>query len=35
VDKRDGEWRIVDPLFREWLRRSSPFAERRLPAGDD
>jgi molybdopterin-guanine dinucleotide biosynthesis protein len=35
VDQRDGEWFIVDPLFREWLRRSSPFADRRLPEGDE
>jgi hypothetical protein len=31
VDERDGEWFIVDPLFREWLRRSSPLADRQLP----
>ena len=35
VDQRDGEWFIVDPLFREWLRRSSPFAEHRLPAAEE
>lgn len=35
VDERDGEWFIVDPLFREWLRRSSPFAELQLPAVED
>ncbi len=29
VDRRDGVWYIVDPLFAEWLRRSSPLAERR------
>ena len=36
VDDRDGAWYIVDPLFAEWLRRSSPLADRpRLePAGD-
>jgi hypothetical protein len=28
VDERDGEWYIVDPLFEEWLRRSSPLADR-------
>lgn len=28
VDERDGEWFIVDPLFDEWLRRSSPLADR-------
>lgn len=27
VDDRDGEWYIVDPLFAEWLRRSSPLAQ--------
>jgi hypothetical protein len=30
VDEHDGEWHIVDPLFEEWLRRSSPLAD--LPA---
>jgi AAA domain len=28
VDERDGTWYIVDPLFNEWLRRTSPLAER-------
>jgi hypothetical protein len=28
VDQRGGTWYIVDPLFAEWLRRSSPLAER-------
>jgi hypothetical protein len=28
VDERDGNWYIVDPLFNEWLRRSSPLADR-------
>ncbi len=28
VDRREGKWYIVDPLFDEWLRRSSPLAER-------
>jgi hypothetical protein len=27
VDQQDGTWRIVDPLFGEWLRRSSPLAD--------
>jgi hypothetical protein len=27
VDERDGSWYIVDPLFDEWLRRSSPLAD--------
>jgi hypothetical protein len=26
VDQADGTWHIVDPLFAEWLRRSSPLA---------
>jgi hypothetical protein len=30
VDEREGSWYIVDPLFNEWLRRSSPLAD--LPA---
>ncbi len=30
VDERDGSWYIVDPLFNEWLRRSSPLADRRV-----
>jgi hypothetical protein len=28
VDQRDGTWYIVDPLFNEWLCRSSPLADR-------
>jgi len=28
VNERDGTWHIVDPLFEEWLRRSSPLADR-------
>jgi hypothetical protein len=31
VDQRDGSWYVVDPLFDEWLRRSSPFADRPPP----
>ena len=27
VDEHDGLWHIVDPLFEEWLRRSSPLAD--------
>lgn len=27
VDQHRGEWRIVDPFFEEWLRRSSPLAD--------
>jgi hypothetical protein len=27
VDRRDGAWHIVDPLFAEWLRRASPLVE--------
>ena len=27
VDQREDEWYIVDPLFHEWLRRSSPLAD--------
>jgi hypothetical protein len=27
VDERDGNWYIVDPLFDEWLKRSSPLAD--------
>ena len=36
VDERGGVWYIVDPLFAEWLRRSSPLADRRAfePADD-
>jgi len=33
VDRRDGSWYIVDPLFDEWLRRASPLADR--PANND
>jgi hypothetical protein len=32
VDRRDGAWYVVDPLFSEWLRRASPLADR--PAVD-
>jgi hypothetical protein len=28
VDRRDGAWYVVDPLFSEWLRRASPLADR-------
>jgi hypothetical protein len=37
VDERDGSWYVVDPLFNEWLRRSSPLADRPVPehTGDD
>jgi hypothetical protein len=28
VDQRQNSWYIVDPLFSEWLRRSSPLADR-------
>jgi hypothetical protein len=28
VDRRDGSWYIVDPLFNEWLRRASPLSDR-------
>ena len=27
VDERSCSWYVVDPLFNEWLRRSSPLAE--------
>jgi DNA-binding GntR family transcriptional regulator len=27
VDRRAGRWYVVDPLFAEWLRRSSPLAD--------
>ncbi len=27
VDRRQGSWYIVDPLFAEWLRRASPLAD--------
>ena len=32
VDRRDGAWYVVDPLFSEWLRRASPLAERADPS---
>jgi len=36
VDERDSTWYIVDPLFDEWLRRSSPLADRpTIEAPDD
>ena len=28
ADHRDGSWYIVDPLFAELLRRTSPLADR-------
>jgi hypothetical protein len=28
VDRRDGTWYVVDPLFGEWLRRASPLVDR-------
>jgi hypothetical protein len=34
VDRRDGTWYIVDPLFAEWLRRASPLVDR-ATAQDD
>jgi hypothetical protein len=34
VDERDGAWYVVDPLFGEWLRRTSPFAEPRVVEDD-
>jgi hypothetical protein len=33
VDRRDGSWYVVDPLFAEWLRRASPLVDR--PAAQD
>jgi hypothetical protein len=27
ADERDGSWFVVDPLFNEWLRRTSPLAD--------
>ena len=33
VDRRDGVWHIVDPLFAEWLKRASPLADRTLTEG--
>lgn len=35
VDQRDGTWYIVDPLFDEWLRRSSPLADRSMIEAPD
>jgi hypothetical protein len=35
VDERDGSWYIVDPLFNEWLRRSSPRADRPVLEASD
>jgi hypothetical protein len=32
VDRRDGVWYVVDPLFGEWLRRASPLAATDTPA---
>jgi len=34
VDRRDGVWYIVDPLFCEWLRRASPLADPPVAHGD-
>lgn len=34
VDRRAGTWRIVDPLFGEWLRRASPLADRTPPTDE-
>lgn len=35
VDQRENEWYVVDPLFHEWLRRSSPLADSpELPSDD-
>jgi hypothetical protein len=34
VDRRDGSWYVVDPLFAEWLRRASPLVDR-ATAQDD
>lgn len=34
VDRREGTWEIVDPLFAEWLRRHSPLSDSRSPAPD-
>ena len=31
VDRREGVWYVVDPLFGEWLRRASPLADRQAP----
>jgi DNA-binding GntR family transcriptional regulator len=27
VDRREGTWYVVDPLFAEWLRRAPPLAK--------
>jgi hypothetical protein len=35
VDERDGSRYIVDPLFNEWLRRSSPLADRPVLEASD
>jgi hypothetical protein len=35
VDERDGSRYIVDPLFNEWLRRSSPRADRPVLEASD
>jgi hypothetical protein len=36
VDFRENAWYIVDPLFREWLRRASPLADRaEFPDAED
>jgi hypothetical protein len=32
VERRDGVWSIVDPLFAAWLRRNSPFGSDGPPA---
>lgn len=34
VDRRNRGWYVVDPLFREWLRRASPLAERPTDVDD-
>ncbi|MDQ6607532.1 MAG: ATP-binding protein [Actinomycetota bacterium] len=31
IDRRRGEWTIVDPLFATWLRRTSPFGSTPAP----
>jgi hypothetical protein len=31
VELRNGVWQIVDPLFGEWMRRSSPLADQAPP----
>jgi hypothetical protein len=33
IDRREGGWYIVDPLFGEWLRRASPLADRTASPG--